>query len=191
MLKTRSMLELNFPMINLPVGCAFWPVFGGVAGVLTLILLILSYFKIGFFGILFRFGLDWNALLFFIAVILGISFSIANQFRTIQQVSTIDISAEKDKLKVTHVEKGQKKDSDQPPKRTTKELNPLDVQQYYVVEQHVEGFFAYTLFALQKDKTEVEIIPVIKDLQLALFVEQELEAFYGIRDERIDKEVNT
>jgi hypothetical protein len=189
MLKTSSMLELDFPMIQLPKGCAFWPIFGGIAGVLTLILLILSYFQIGIFEMVFRFGTDWYVLLFFIVAILLISFSIANQFRNIQQVARIDIKAEKEKLTVTHIDKNQKRNSDEAPKRSTRELDPGDIQQYYVVERYSNGFFAYGLFALQKDQMEVEIIPLIKDLQIALFAEQELEAFYGIRDDEVEGEV--
>jgi hypothetical protein len=191
MLKTSQRMELNFPMMSLPLGCAFWPVFGGLAGTLTLILLILVYFRVGMFDIIVRMGVDGYVLLFFVCLILVISYSIAAQINKFQTVTQIDIQAEIGKLTVMNIEKGQKQSGNEPPKRTKKELNPKDIQQFYVIERNINGHFFYSLCAMDRDKQEIEMIPLIKDLQIALFAEQELEEFYDIKDSKIEKEVRT
>lgn len=191
MFKTSQRLEMNFPMMSLPSGCAFWPVFGGLAGSLTVILLMLVYSRVGMFDIIVRMGVDGYVLLFFAFLILLVSYSIAAQINKFQIATQIDIQAEMDKLTVTQIEKGPKQRKNERPERSKKELDPTDIQQFYVVEQNIGGHFFYALFGLRKNQTEVEIIPAVKNLQLALFAEQELEEFYDIKDSKVEKELRT
>lgn len=108
LLKTRELLEMDFPMMTIPSGCAFWPVFGGIVGMMTTILMILVYFRIGIFDVFTTTSGDWFQVLFFFAFILMFSFSIANQIKKFVNLSRIDIIAKPEKLKVLHIEKGKK-----------------------------------------------------------------------------------
>lgn len=72
-----------------------------------------------------------------------------------------------------------------------KELNPAEITQYYVTERNGNGHFFYSLYARDHNNMEIEIIPLVKDLQIVLFAEQELEDFYDIQDVKVDEELRT
>lgn len=105
-------------------------------------------------------------------------------------VSKIDIKATREQLAVVQIEKGKNRNSDTMPKRSKSELQPQDIVQFYVVEQNVQGVYFYSLYARDTALKEIEVLPLVKKLQWALFVEQELEEFYDIKDREELREVN-
>lgn len=66
MYKTRERMEIGLSMGLLPKGCSFWPIFGGLSITLTLILLLLSWMRVGVFQMVFGYGGDYMLLLFFL-----------------------------------------------------------------------------------------------------------------------------
>ncbi len=156
-----------------------------MAGLLTLLSLLYGYFNIDIPGIPNRYSVIWWAL----PDILFASILIAGLLRFIQAADTGSIKAKPHKLIATFLQPHQKSDIDNKPMMRNPEFDSSNIAQYCVVERFEHGYPIYILQAIGHGGEEMEIIPRIENLQTALFIEQELEDFYNIKDEKINIEV--
>lgn len=187
MLKTNQLLELDFSMSvpDKPLGCSFGLAFSTVAGFLTLLSLLYGYFDINLPGIPAKYGVLWKVL----PKILFVSILIAGLLRFIRFADTGSIKAEFHKLVVSYYNPNRKRDAESKPMMNNLEFDSSNIAQYCVVERYDQEGPMYLLQAIGHDGEEVEIISQIKNLQTALFLEQELEDFYNLKDEKINIEV--
>lgn len=185
MLRTKELLELRYSMTP-SGGCSFRVVLIAVS-VFVLVFLGVVYSSLNSFSyVLVR---DTNLLLFLGGTVLMIGFSILAGFRRIKTLANVDLKAFKDRLEITQVNKEKGAKDEEPPVREKRELSSSGISQFYVTRKVMSGFTFYSVFAKSLEKDEIEILPMVPELQTALFIEQELEDFYELKDQKMEGEV--
>lgn len=189
--KTSEQMELRLSRMpfSLPKWLTPWSTFGliFIGGWLIVGLLYL----VGFPPIRILFSGGNTSILPFLfcgLALSGIAFSFTFQFHQLKQAARVIIQAKRDQLIFQQFELQGSSNSDEGKRLIPKDIsiNPAEIAQFYAVERYLAGKAIYELFLLRKDGTEEKITN--GNLQNMLFLEQELELFYSVKDNQVTNE---
>lgn len=189
--KTSEQMELRLSRMpfSLPAWVTPWSVFSIIFVVGWLVLGLL--YVVGFPPVRILFYGSSNSILPFLFCGLSlfvIAFFFTTNLAQLKKSAQLTIQARRDMLcfEQFEVTGSSNSDSGQQLIPNNKNIHPKEIVQFYVVEKYLAGRAIYELFLLRKNGTEEKITN--GNLQKMLFLEQELELFYGIRDGQVANE---